>query len=185
MINGQRAMAVYCGHQFGVSPNFRGDAEKLGRLMAEHKIHLIYGAGDAGLMGVVGRAVIENDGQATGITTPHVQAKQEPVLEGINYEVANGIMERKQRMIDLADAFCIVPGGIGTLNELTDIMTMHQVGESIKPIYFLNTDGYWNMFGAVLKHMIRSGFVKNQSWYNMNILHSPEEVIAAYNSRFF
>ena len=185
MYNGQRAMAVYCGHRFGNNPNFKNDAEKLGKLMAENQIHLIYGAGNVGLMGTVASAVMDHGGQAVGITTPHVLAKQEPVLEGIESETTNNINERKTRMIELADAFCIVPGGIGTLNELTDIMTMHQVGEFAKPIYFLNTDGYWNMFGVVLKHMIREGFVRSQDEYNMHILHSPEEIIHLYNSRFF
>ena len=185
MFNGHRAMAVYCGHQFGNNPNFKTEAEKLGKLMAENKIHLVYGAGNVGLMGTVASSVIYHGGHAVGISTPHVLAKQEPILGGIESEVKDNLMERKSRMIELADAFCIVPGGMGTLNELTDIMTMHQIGELAKPIYFLNTDGYWNLFGEMLKQMVRDGFVKSQSEYNMHIMHSPEEIINAYNSRFF
>ena len=185
MFNGHRAMAVYCGHQFGGNPNFKTEAEKLGKLMAENKIHLVYGAGNVGLMGAVASSVIYHGGHAVGISTHHVIAKQEPMLGGIDSEIKDSIMERKSRMIELADAFCIVPGGIGTLNELTDVMTMHQIGESTKPIYFLNTDGYWNMFGELLKQMVRDGFVRNQAEYNMHIMHNPEDIINAYNSRFF
>lgn len=178
-------MAVYCGHEMGNNPQFAKDAETLGGLMVENKIKLIYGAGNVGLMGVVATAVTGNGGTAIGVSTPHVVAKQEPVHEGAESEIVGSLLERKARMIELADAFCILPGGMGTLDEATDILTMHQIGESNKPVYFLNTDGYWNMFGTMLKRMIKEGFVADQAEYNMHVYNTPEEIIAAYNARFF
>jgi uncharacterized protein (TIGR00730 family) len=178
-------MAVYCGHQLGNNPQFAKDAQKLGAMMAENKIKLIYGAGNVGLMGVVATEVVEKGGEALGVSTPHVVAKQEPVHEGVESEIVGTLLERKARMMELADAFCILPGGMGTLDEATDILTMHQIGESNKPVYFLNTDGYWNMFGTMLKRMIKEGFLSDQAEYNMHVYNTPKEIITAYNSRFF
>lgn len=178
-------MAVYCGHSLGNNPDYARDAEKLGKLMAENNIKLVYGAGNVGLMGAVATAVIENNGSAVGVSTPHVIAKQEPVNEGIETEIKNTLLERKARMIELADAFCILPGGMGTLDEITDILTMHQIGETGRPVYFLNTSGYWDIFGKLLGQMIKEGFLKDQTEYNMQIFNTPAEVISAYNARFF
>ncbi|MDR2269021.1 MAG: TIGR00730 family Rossman fold protein [Rickettsiales bacterium] len=180
-----KSMAVYCGHQLGENPAFARDAETLGKLMAENKIKLVFGAGNVGLMGVIATSVMKHRGAAIGVSTPHVVAKQEPVHEKIETEIKDNLLERKARMIELADAFCILPGGMGTLNEVTDILTMHQIGEIGQPVYFLNTGGYWNVFGEMLKQMISEGFIKTQSEYNMQVFDTPEEIIAAYNARFF
>ena len=180
-----KIMAVYCGHNTGNNPNYARDAEKLGELMAENKITLVFGGGSVGLMGTVALAVQKHGGAIVSVSTPNVVALQEPVLEGVETELKDNILERKARMIELANAYCILPGGIGTLNELTDILTMHQVKEMYRPVYFLNTDGYWNGFGTLLKRMIRAGFVKHQTEYNMQVFQTPEEIINAYNARFF
>ncbi len=92
-------------------------------------------------------------------------------------EIADGINARKQRMIELADAFCILPGGVGTLNELTDILQMQQVGETKKPVFFLNTSKYWDIFGAVLVHMDQAGFIPNMDDLKIKIAADPNELI--------
>lgn len=185
MINGIKSMAVYCGHSIGNNPNIAAAAETMGRLLVENKIRLVYGAGNVGLMGLVSATVIKNGGRAIGVTTPHIMAKQEPPQDGIELEVKDTLFERKARMIELADAFCILPGGMGTVNEVSDLLVMHQIGEMALPVYFLNTDGYWNIFGEMIKQMVRDGFVKGQTEYNIHIFNTPEELITAYNSRFF
>jgi uncharacterized protein (TIGR00730 family) len=179
-------MAVYCGHEMGSDPQFAKDAEKLGIMMAENKIRLVFGAGDVGLMGAVARAAKNSGGELLAVTTPHIIAKQEPAMPGLPLEIKDTLLERKARMIEASDAFCILPGGMGTLDEVTDILTMHQIGESIKPVYFLNTNGYWNVFGDMIKQMIKFGFVSGSlSDFNIHIFSTPEDVIAAYNARFF
>ena len=172
-----KSVAVYCGHQFGTDPAFARDAAKLGELLARNKIKLVFGGGDVGLMGTVATAAVKNGGHVVGVSTHHVIAMQEPAHEGVEIEIVDTINERKQRMFDMSDAFCILPGGVGTLNELTDIMTMQQVGESKKPIFFLNTSKYWNIFGRVLVHMQNNGFIPNMKAYNMTIADSPDELI--------
>ena len=176
-------MAVYCGHQMGNNPEFERDAKKLGELMAKNKIRLIFGGGNVGLMGAIASAVIENKGEVIGISTENVTARQEPPIDGAKIEIVGGLNERKQKMIELSNAFCILPGGIGTLNELTDIMTMQQVGESKKPIYFMNTDKYWDIFGNVLVHMQDQGFISSMNEYKITVFETPEQVIEAFNQK--
>ncbi|MCL2018100.1 MAG: TIGR00730 family Rossman fold protein [Alphaproteobacteria bacterium] len=176
----KRSMAVYCGHQFGSNPAFARDAKKLGELMAKHGIRLVFGGGDAGLMGTVASAAADNGGDAIGISTPHVLALQEPLHKQVRTEVASNLADRREKMYSLSDAFCILPGGTGTLDELTDILVKQQIGESRKPLYFLNTAKYWNIFGRVMVHMQSEGFIKNMNDYNMKIFDTPEEVIKEY-----
>lgn len=171
------SVAVYCGHQAGANPAFLQEAAKLGELLARNKIRMVFGGGDVGMMGAVATNAIDNGGVVIGVSTPHVIALQEPAHAGVEMHLVDGVNERKQMMFELSDAFCILPGGIGTLNELTDIMTMQQIGESKKPIFFLNTDKYWNVFGELMVHMQQNGFMPDISCYNIKIANTPEELI--------
>lgn len=172
-----KSVAVYCGHQFGTDPEFAVDAKKLGQLLARNKIRMVFGGGNVGLMGTVASAALENGGEVIGVSTHHVIAKQEPAHKGAKIEIVDGVNDRKQRMYELSDAFCILPGGMGTLNELTDILTMQQIGESKKPVYFLNTSKYWDFFGQIFTNMQNAGFIADMDDYNMVVCNTPEELI--------
>lgn len=172
-----KSVAVYCGHEFGTDPAFARDAARVGELLAKNKIRLVFGGGDVGLMGAVATAAVRNGGDVVGVSTSCVVALQEPAHKDVQVEIVDGVNERKQKMYELSDAFCILPGGIGTLNELTDIMTMQQIGETKKPIFFLNTGRYWGIFGRVLVHMQHAGFIKNMKEYDMSIATTPEDLI--------
>ena len=172
-----KSVAVYCGHQFGNNPEYARDARKVGELLARNKITLVFGGGDVGLMGTVSSAAIENGGEVIGISTTHVVSNQEPMHKGINVKIVDGLSTRKEEMFELSDAFVILPGGLGTLDEMTDIMTKQQVGESCKPIYMLNTAKYWEIFGHVMTHMQNEGFMKSADDYNLHVITTPEELI--------
>lgn len=171
------SVAVYCGHQFGTDPQYARDATELGKLLAANKIRLVFGGGDVGLMGTVAGAAFDNGGVVIGVSTKHVLARQEPAHEHIAVEVVEKVNERKQRMFDLSDAFIILPGGIGTLNELTDIMTMQQIGESKKPIFFLNTHNFWSIFSEVMIHMQDAGFIPRVDEYDITVANTPQELM--------
>jgi uncharacterized protein (TIGR00730 family) len=175
-----KSMVVYCGHQFAKNKNFAAAAKDLGVLMASHKIRLVFGGGDVGLMGAIANTTFQNGGDVIGISTPAIVALQEPVVKGVKIEIKKTLSARKQRMMDLADACCILPGGIGTLDELTDILVTNQINETDKPIYLLNIDGYWDTFIALLKEMVKEGFVKNMNKFNVKVLKTPMEVIKDY-----
>lgn len=172
-----KSVAVYCGHQAGTNPNFLRDAKNVGELLARNKIKMVFGGGDVGLMGAVATGALENGGEVVGISTKHLVEKQEPAHKDIEIKIVDGVNERKQGMYELSDAFCILPGGIGTLNELTDIMTMQQIGESKKPIFFLNTDKYWSIFGQLMVHMQDNGFMNGLTEYKIQIANSPDALM--------
>lgn len=187
-MNGKiKSVAVYCGHQAGKNPEFIRDAKKIGELLARNKITLVFGGGNVGLMGAVSSAALDNGGQVIGISTTHVVSLQEPAHEGIDVKIVDGLSARKQEMYDLSDAFIILPGGMGTLDEMTDIMTKQQVGESCKPIFMLNTAKYWEIFGDIMVLMQNEGFMPNPDDYNLHIVNTPEELIQDLqdSDRFF
>ena len=172
-----KTVAVYCGHQFGTNPEYARDAQRVGELLARNKLTLVFGGGNVGLMGTVASSAIENGGKVIGISTKHVVSLQEPAHKDIDVKIVDGLSTRKEQMFKLSDAFVILPGGIGTLDEMTDIMTKQQVGESSKPIYMLNTAKYWEIFGQVMTHMQDEGFMPSADDYNLHVVNSPEELI--------
>ena len=162
-----KSIAVYCGHQMGKDPQFKRDAAAVGRMLAKNGIRMVFGGGDVGLMGTVATAALKNGGEVIGVSTDDVIAMQEPAHEEIEVQVVDGVNERKQIMFDASDAFIILPGGIGTLNELSDILTMQQIGETGKPLFFLNTNGFWNPLTRLMKHMKKNGFIVKTDNYNI------------------
>lgn len=177
MNNKIKSVAVYCGHQPGNNPEYLRSAKRVGELLARNKFTLVFGGGNVGLMGTVASAALENGGEVIGISTTHVVSLQEPAHEDINVKIVDGLSTRKQEMYDLSDAFVILPGGIGTLDEMTDIMTKQQVGESCKPIFMLNTAKYWEIFGQVMTLMQQEGFMPNPDDYNLHVVNTPEDLI--------
>lgn len=171
-----KSLAVYCGHEFGTDPQFERDASRVGELLARNKIKMIFGGGDVGLMGATATAAIRNGGIVMGVSTHNVVAKQEPVHEEIEIELVNGVNERKQKMYEMSDGFIILPGGIGTLNEFTDIMTMQQIGESHKPLFFMNTANFWGAFSQLFLSMQANGFIESVDDYHMHVADTPDEL---------
>lgn len=177
MVKNFKTVAVYCGHQFGNNPEFNQAAILLGTELAKNKINMVFGGGDVGLMGAVSTAALRAGGHVIGVSTDDVIARQEPAHSEIDVEVVDGVNERKQRMFELSDAFIIMPGGIGTLNELTDIMTMQQIGETKKPLFFLNIENFWSPFGDLIKHMMDCGFIESMNDYKMYNANSVDELM--------
>ena len=177
MANKLKSIAVYCGHQFGANPQYKRDAEKIGEFLGKNKINMVFGGGNVGLMGTVATAALNVGGHVIGVSTNNVIERQEPVHTGIDVTVVDGVNERKQKMVDLSDGFIILPGGIGTLNELTDIMTMQQIGESKKPLFFLNTDGFWIPFVRLFIHMKDCGFIESIHDYNIHAAETADDLI--------
>ncbi|MBO4672045.1 MAG: TIGR00730 family Rossman fold protein [Alphaproteobacteria bacterium] len=172
-----KSVAVYCGHEFGNDPQFTRDAARIGELLARNKIKLIFGGGNVGLMGTVCNAALDNGGAVLGVSTTHIAALQEPTHTEIELRMKDSINERKTEMFNESDAFIILPGGLGTLNELSDIMTMQQIGETKKPLFFLNTHGFWNPFSRLFVHMQNCGFIEDVHSYNISGAATPDELI--------
>jgi uncharacterized protein (TIGR00730 family) len=155
-----KRLCVYCGSGSGQDPRFVAAAETLGRAMAGADIGLVYGGGGNGLMGTVAEAVRANGGHVTGII-PSSLLKLENALEGIDERlVTNGFHERKMKMFNLSDGFVALAGGVGTLEELVEQLTWAQLGHHEKPIFIVNTAGYWNLLLEMFGRMREQAFIR-------------------------
>ncbi len=172
-----KTVAVYCGHQLGNDRQYARDAEQIGEYLARNEIGIVFGGSNVGLMGAVSTAALDNGGSVTGISTEHLVNKQEPAHDRVKVKIVSGLNERKQAMYEIADAFIILPGGVGTLNEVSDILTMQQIGESKKPIFFLNTGHFWDLFSLMFVHMMHNGFIENVKDFSANMFAHPDELI--------
>jgi uncharacterized protein (TIGR00730 family) len=153
------AICVYCGSSPGTDPAFTTAARGFGKILAEHRIRLVYGGGSIGLMGALASSVIEHGGAATGIIPEFLTAKERPRRLAQEQIITGDMHERKATMFDRADAFVALPGGIGTLEELVEQMTWAQLGRHKKPILIANINGFWDPLLALLAHMRELGLV--------------------------
>ncbi|PWV98740.1 hypothetical protein DFR52_10429 [Hoeflea marina] len=160
--NGIRTICVYCGSRMGSNPAYREAARVLGKAMAEHDIALVYGGGTRGIMGAVADAVLAHGGKVIGIIPEFLmdkEATRQELGQLTELVVTRDMHERKHMMFERADAFVALPGGIGTLEEIVEIMTWAQLGRHAKPMVFGNVDGFWNPLNTLISHMSDEGFV--------------------------
>jgi uncharacterized protein (TIGR00730 family) len=156
-------ICVFCGSSSGTRKLYVEQAEALGRTMATRGIGLVYGGGGIGLMGRVAQAVIEAEGEVTGVI-PYALATKERALSVSNgakleMRVVATMHERKAMMAELSDAFIALPGGLGTFDELFEALTWAQLGIHQKPIGILNTEGYFDPLLGMIDRAIDDGFV--------------------------
>jgi uncharacterized protein (TIGR00730 family) len=154
-----KRVCVFCGSRPGVRPAYREAAVAMGRALAERGIGLVYGGGNAGLMGVVADAVLAAGGEAIGIIPQGLVAREVGHTGLTELHVVHTMHERKARMADLADAFVALPGGLGTLEEFCEVLTWTQLGIHAKPGGLLNVDGYYDPFLAMLDCVLGEGFM--------------------------
>ncbi len=153
-----QSLCVFCGSRVGTDPAFSEAAEQLGRRLAQRGVRLIYGGGSIGLMGVVMQAVLENGGEVSGVIPEFLMRREVGNPDLTEIVVVDSMHERKRRMFELADAFAVLPGGIGTLDEAIEIITWQQLGLHSKPIAVLNVGEYWKVFESLVEQMIAQGF---------------------------
>lgn len=156
------SVCVYCGASGRVAQPFKDAAQTLGTALGHNGIRLVYGGGHVGLMGIVADSCLAAGGEVIGIIPAHIQEKEPRHTELTQLLVVDSMHTRKRMMVDRADGFIIMPGGVGTLDEAFEIMTWKQLGLHTKPIVFLNTEGFFNPMIAMLDHTVAEGFMK--SW---------------------
>ncbi len=171
-----KSIAVFCGSKPGNNQLYVKQAAALGCLLAERNIVLIYGGGNKGIMGAVANAVLEKRGQVIGII-PELLLGWEQQHEGISeLIVVENMHIRKRIMYEKCDAAIILPGGFGTLDELFEILTWNQLSIHDKPIYILNTDGFYNSLFEHMKKMIQENFLYSSLEEAFTIVANPEEI---------
>jgi len=159
----RRRVAVYCGSADGTNSAFRAEATALGKAIGAAGLGLVYGGANIGLMGAVADAALASGAEVTGVL-PEVLAGKEIAHTGLTaLEMVPTMHERKARMAVLADAFLVLPGGYGTLDELMEAVTWAQLGMHAKPCILINTAGYWNGLLAFLDSTVAAGFLKPEN----------------------
>lgn len=182
-IKKMKRLCVYCGSGSGRDPRFKAAAYKLGAAMAEAGIGLVYGGGGNGLMGAIASAVREGGGRVTGII-PASLLELENALENIDERyVTNGFHERKMLMFNLSDGFVALPGGVGTLEELVEQLTWSQLGHHDKPIFIVNTLGYWDLLLQMFGRMREQLFIRPGLDVPYIVVDDAEDVVPEFLKR--
>jgi hypothetical protein len=153
-----RSAVVFCGSRPGRDPAWREAAVKLGRGMARSGIRLIYGGGRTGLMGAVADGAISEGGAVTGIIPDFLQAREVSHTGVTDLIVTASMHTRKHMMSEMADAFIVMPGGLGTLDETMEIITWRQLGLHDKPILIVNVKGWAARLLAMLEGFVTDGY---------------------------
>ena len=151
-------VCVYCGSATGGDPVFREAAAELGTGLARAGIELVYGGGRVGLMGVCADAVMAAGGHVTGIIPRHLHDIEVGHHGLSELLVVENMHERKRLMFDRSDAFLVLPGGLGTLDETFEIITWRQLRLHDKPVLVIDVAGYWAPFQALVEHVVARGF---------------------------
>jgi uncharacterized protein (TIGR00730 family) len=154
------SVCVYCGSSARVALAYRRAAAELGGILARNGVRVIYGGGRVGLMGLVADSALAAGGAVTGVIPRHIQEMEVAHQALTELIVVETMHERKWIMAERSEAFVILPGGLGTLDETFEILTWKQLGLHDRPIVLLNLDGYWEPLLALIRHGAREGFIR-------------------------
>lgn len=175
-----RSICVYCGSQSGRDAAYVTAGRALGKAMAENHFHLVYGGGTKGIMGAVASGILSHGGRVTGIIPQFLmdmEATRQSLGQLSELIVTPDMHERKHKMFERADAFVALPGGIGTLEEIVEIMTWAQLGRHRKPMVFANIGGFWDPMLKLIRHMSDEGFVHAAHLVQPLVIDEPEEIV--------
>ena len=181
-MNTIRSVCVYCGSSPGRDEAYLEAGHLLGRSIARAGLRLVYGGGTKGIMGAVADGTLKAGGTVMGIIPRFLVTREatEAALQRLNQLVITDNMhERKHRMFEESDAFVALPGGIGTVEEIVEIMTWAQLGHHRKPIVFANVKGFWNPMLALIDHMAEEGFIHTAQRVKPLVVDDPEAIVAA------
>jgi uncharacterized protein (TIGR00730 family) len=154
-----KSVCVFCGSSPGNNSVYMKAAHDFGAALAREKIRLVYGGGHVGMMGALSQAVTQGGGKVLGVI-PEFLVAREHAHEGKNdLKVVRDMHERKRIMVEEADAFVALPGGVGTLEELVEQLTWLQLERHKKPILLANIEGYWNPLIKLFEHMLKENFL--------------------------
>ncbi len=176
------SLCVYCGSSSGVDRSHRDAAARLGRLMAERGVRLVFGGGNIGLMGALAQAALDAGGSVTGVIPRHLADREVAHPDVTELIVVDSMHERKLRMFQLADAFAVLAGGLGTLDETFEIITWRQLGLHDKPIVLVDCAGYWAPLRRLLDHVAASGFAGEGASRLFTVVERVDDVFAAIDA---
>ena len=173
------SLCVYCGSGLGVDSRHVEAARDLGRLLAARRIRLIYGGARIGLMGTLADSALTAGGEAVGIIPGHLDKTEFGHRGATELIVVDSMHRRKYMMFELSDAFAILPGGLGTLDEAFEILTWRKLGLHDKPVVLVDIAGYWRPLLALIDHVIGQGFAGPSDRALYSIAGTVEELVQA------
>lgn len=179
MPHSPHCIAFYCGSANGHNLTYKSAIFEIVEQLAVRNISVVYGGGNIGLMGVLGDAATAHGLHITGII-PRSLIDREIAHPGLTeLEVVDTMAQRKTRMEQLADTYIALPGGVGTLEELSEVLTLQQLGEITGPIVLYNIDGFWTPFVYTLQHMCDAGFINPKYIATLIVVDNPDDLFAA------
>lgn len=159
-MHGLNSVCVYCGSATGHDPRFAAAADELGTALARASVTLVYGGGSLGLMGRIAQKVLQEGGKVVGIIPRFLHEREVMLTEVTELIVTEDMHERKRLMFERSDGFVALPGGVGTLEEVVEMMTWSQLGRHDKPIVLANVADFWGPLNALIQHMLDAGFIR-------------------------
>ncbi len=175
-------ICVFCGSSMGNKSEYKIAANSVAEYFVKNKIDLIYGGADVGLMKILADTLLAGGNKVIGVM-PHLLIEKEVEHKGITDLIEVKTMaERKEMMIEMSDGFIALPGGIGTLDELVEVMIMNQLRISDKPVGILNTKGYFNNLLLFIKDAVAEGFVREEHYNNLIVEDNIDDLIKKMNA---
>lgn len=177
-----KRICVFCGSSPGTRPEYARAAQQLGVLLAQRKIGLVFGGGKVGLMGQLARAALENGGEVIGVIPKELHEKKVAFSGLSDLRVMGSMHERKALMAELADGFMALPGGLGTLEEIFEILTWAQLGMHHKPCGLLNVGNFYTSLLAFLDQVVAQGFLDAAHRSMILTAENPEDLLQQFES---
>ena len=175
-------VCVYCASSSKIHPDYFEATEKLGELLVQNEVKVVFGGGSSGLMGKLADSILKNQGQIKGIM-PQFMNEVEWGHRGVSDFVYTSTMhERKAKFLEGTDALIALPGGTGTFEELFEAITLKKLGQFTKPIVILNTRNYYHAFTVMMSHAVNEGFLSEDYLHCYSIVNHPEEVLPKIHS---
>jgi uncharacterized protein (TIGR00730 family) len=175
------SVCVYCASSNAASPEFIAAAEAFGTILAHEGLRLVYGGGGVGLMGATARAAHGAGGKVLGVI-PHFLTSHERPLTTVETVIVNSMHERKMLMFEQGDGFAILPGGIGTLEEVIELLSWRRLGLHAKPIVFLNIEGFWDPLFALFRYILDQKLMPDEFDETYTSVTQVEDLLPALRS---
>jgi uncharacterized protein (TIGR00730 family) len=172
-----KSMCVFCGSSAGVDPRHRAAAIQLGELLGAEGIQLVYGGGHIGLMGALAEAALAAGSRVVGVIPEHLTRTEQAFAAASQLIIVDTMHTRKRRMFDMADAFCVLPGGMGTMDEFFEILTWKQLRLHNKPIVVVNNAGYWTPLVRLAEAILAEGFASPATARLFSVVEQVEQVL--------
>lgn len=173
------SLCVFCSSSSRIDEAYYAAARELADVCVDHRIHVLYGGGAVGLMGALADRIVARKGKIRGIIPDFMKAFEWAHQEVSEMIVVEDMRERKKRMIENVDAVVALPGGVGTLEELLEVITLKQLGRFNKPILIINTNGFYNSLLALLDEMIEKQFMHDLNRQIWCVIDSPAQLVSS------